>query len=79
MEFLAKQDLHFKPSLYIPQLEKDDYTIDYNTNRNWVVTIPSGKCLLFKADTRLIMGIPYLDICDNYKALVLIQTDHENF
>eukprot|EP00957_Ditylum_brightwellii_P025141 1902851-Ditylum_brightwellii.AAC.1 len=24
--------------LSIPQLEKDGYTIDYNTKRNWVVT-----------------------------------------
>eukprot|EP00957_Ditylum_brightwellii_P042554 3222072-Ditylum_brightwellii.AAC.1 len=29
--------------LSIPQLEKDGYTINYNTKRNWVVTTPSGK------------------------------------
>eukprot|EP00957_Ditylum_brightwellii_P022656 1708533-Ditylum_brightwellii.AAC.1 len=29
--------------LSILQLEKDGYTIDYNTKRNWVVTTPSGK------------------------------------
>eukprot|EP00957_Ditylum_brightwellii_P047234 3587883-Ditylum_brightwellii.AAC.1 len=29
--------------LSIPQLKKDGCTIDYNTKRNWVVTMPSGK------------------------------------
>ena len=52
--------------LSIPQLEKDGYTIDYNTKRNWVVTTPLGKCLLFKSDTGLCAGMPYLDICENY-------------
>ena len=58
--------------LSIPQLEKDGYTIDYNIKRNWVVTTPSGKCLLFKTDTRLCAGMQYLDIRENHEALVLI-------
>ena len=37
--------------LYIPQLKKYGYTIDYNTKRDWVVTTPEGKCLLFQKDT----------------------------
>ena len=65
--------------LSIPQLEKDGYTIDYNTKRNWVVMMPSGKCLLFKADTGLCAGMPYLDIRENRDKLVLIQTVCENF
>ena len=56
--------------LSIPQLEKDGYTINYNTKRNWVVTTPSGKCLLFKADTGICVRMPYLDIWGNYEALV---------
>ena len=65
--------------LSIPQLEKDGYTIDYNTKRNWVVMTSSGKCLLFKSHTGLCVGMPYLDICENHEALVLIQTVPENF
>ena len=65
--------------LSIPQLEKDGYTIDYNTKRNWVVTTPTGKCLLFKSDTGLCAGMPYLDIRENHEALVLIQTVRKNF
>ena len=39
--------------LSIPQLEKDGYTIYYNTKRDWVVTMTSGKCILFKSNTML--------------------------
>ena len=65
--------------LSIPQLEKDGYTIDYNTKCDWVVTTPTGKCLLFKSDTGMCAGMPYLDIRENHKALVLIQTVRDNF
>mmetsp|Transcript_35164 Transcript_35164/g.35374 ORF Transcript_35164/g.35374 Transcript_35164/m.35374 type:complete len:249 (+) Transcript_35164:788-1534(+) len=65
--------------LSIPQLEKDGYTIDCNTKKNWVVKTPSGKCLMFKTDTGLCAGIPYLDTRENHEALVLIQTVRENF
>ena len=65
--------------LSIPQLEKDGCTINYNTKKNWVFTTPKGKCFLFKLDTGLCTGMPYLDICENHEALVLIQTVYENF
>ena len=65
--------------LYIPQLEKDGYTIDYNTKRDWVVTTPEGKCLLFKKETGMCEGMPYLDVRDNHEALVLLQTVREKF
>ena len=65
--------------LSIPQLEKDGYTIDYNTKRDWFVTTPTGKCLLFKSDTGMCAGMPYLDIRENHEALVLIQTVRDNF
>ena len=66
--------------LSISQLEKDGYTIDYNTKRDWVVRTPSGKCLLFKSDsTGLCAGMPYLDIRENHEALVLILTACKNF
>jgi len=78
MELLAKQERHCKP-FSIPQLKKDGYTIDYNTKRDWVVTTPTGKCLLFKLDTGLCAGMPYLDIRENHEALVLIQTVRKNF
>ena len=65
--------------LSIPQLEKDRYTVDYNTKRDWVVPTPACKCLLFKADTGMCKGMLYLDICENHEALVLVQTVCDNF
>ena len=65
--------------LSILQLEKDGYTVDYNSKRDWVVTTPAGKCLLFKPDTGMCAGMPYLDICENHEALVLVQTVRDNF
>ena len=65
--------------LSITQLEKDGYNIDYNTKRDWVVTTPEGKCLLFKKDTGMCEGMPYLDVRDNHEALVLLQTVREKF
>ena len=41
--------------------------------------MPSSKCLLFKLDTGLCAGMPYLDIRENNEALVLIQTVRKNF
>ena len=64
--------------LSVHQLEKDGYSVDYNTKRDWVITIPSSKCLLFKLDTVIFTGMPYLDIRENHEALVLIQTVREN-
>ena len=62
--------------LSIPQLEKDGYTIDYNTKRDWVVTTPEGKCFFLK-ETGMCKGMPYLDVRDNHEALFLLQTVRE--
>ena len=48
--------------LSVPQLEKDGFVIDYNTNRDWVVTTPTGEKILFKKDTGLCEGMPYIDM-----------------
>ena len=65
--------------LSIPQLEKDGYLIDYNTKRDWAVTTPEGKTLLFKKDVGTCKGMPYLDIHENHNALALIQTICKKF
>ena len=65
--------------LSIPQLEKDGYLINYNIERDWDVTTPEGKTLLFKKDVGTCKEMPYLDICDNHDALAMIQTVCENF
>ena len=49
-------------TLSIPQLKKNGYVIDYNTNLYWVVTTPEGKTLILQKDVGMCEGIPYLDI-----------------
>ena len=65
--------------MYIPQLEKDGYIIDYKSKRDWSVTTPEGKTLLFKKYVGMCKGMPYLDIRDNHYTLVMIQTIRERF
>ena len=65
--------------LSIPQLEKYGYGIDYNTKLNWVITTLEGKTLLFQKYVGMCKGIPYLDICGNHDAFVMIQTVREKF
>ena len=48
--------------LSILQLEEDGYVVDYNTNRDWVVTTPQGEKIKFKRDTGLCNHMPYIDM-----------------
>ena len=57
--------------LSIPQLERDGYTVDYNTKRNWVVTTPEGKEIVFKRDTGLCDRMPYIDLRDNDDGVIM--------
>ena len=41
----------------IPLLDKDEYVIDYKTNRDWVVTTPEGKTISFQKDVGMCKGI----------------------
>ena len=48
--------------LSIPQLEQDGLVIGYNTKRNWTVTTPQGKEIVFRKDIGLCEGMPYIDM-----------------
>ena len=65
--------------LPIPQLEKDGYVVDYNTKRDWVVTTPSGKEIVFKRDTSICNGMPYIDMKEHQEAFAMVETVHEHF
>ena len=58
--------------IYIPQLEKDEYVIYYNTNRDWIVTTPEGKTLFSQKYVGMCKRIPYLDVRGNHNAFVII-------
>ena len=65
--------------LSIPQLEKDGFEIDYNTKRDWVVKTPAGKTIVFKRDTGLCEGMPYIDMREHQDAFAMVQTVRKNF
>ena len=65
--------------LSTPQLERDGYEIDYNTKREWVVTTPSGESIVFKRDTGVCAGMPYINMCEHHEGFAMIETVHKNF
>ena len=65
--------------LSIPQLERDGYEIDYNTKRNWVVTTPSGELIVFKHDTGVCAGMPYIDMRKHHEGFAMIEMVRKNF
>ena len=52
--------------LSLPQLERDGFTIDYNTKKDWVLTTPEGQEIVFKRDTGVAEGMPYIDIREQH-------------
>ena len=58
--------------LSVPQLEADGFTIDYNTNRDWVVTTPEGEEIVFKKDTGKCKVFTFI-VMDSQESLELLQ------
>ena len=65
--------------LLIPFLEACGYTVDYNTAREWVVTTPEDKDIVFERDTGLCDRMPYIDMRDHEDAVLMVQTVRKNF
>ena len=57
----------------VPQLESDSFTIEYNTNRDWVVTTSEGEEIVFKKETGKYKGFPFIEM-DSQEALALLQS-----
>ena len=60
--------------LSIPQLEEDDYVIDYNTKRDWLVTTPQGDVIRFKRDTGLCNRMLYTNLCESRAGVIMLET-----
>ena len=60
--------------LSILQLEQDRFVIDYNPNRNWTVTATQGKEIVFKKDTGLCEGMPYIDMRGHQEGAAMLET-----
>ena len=65
--------------LSIPKLEQDGFVIDYNTKRNWTVTTPQGKEIVFKKGKGLCEGMPYIDMCEHQEGVAMLETVRKNF
>ena len=66
--------------LSIPELEAHGYKVEKHTNRDWVVTSPQGKRTIFKCDTGLCKGMPYIDLREHgEEGLALVSTVRERF
>ena len=62
-----------------PQMERDGYEIDYNTKHEWVVTTPSGELIVFKRDTGVCAGMPYINMREHCEGFAMIKTVRKNF
>ena len=53
--------------LSIPMLEKARYIVTTHTYGKWVVISPEGEEVIFKRDTGLCRGMPYIDLQNKRK------------
>ena len=60
-------------------LEKTSYVVSGHTKTDWVVFTPKGMKLVFKRDTELCKGMPYIDQRTNKAGLVMINPVRKNY
>ena len=60
-------------------LEKAGYIVASHTKKDWVVFTPKGKKIVFKRDTGVCKGMPYIDLRTNKAGLAMINTVRKNF
>ena len=68
--------------LSLPQLERDGFTIKYQTNSDWIITSPQGKEIVLKKDTGRCDRFPYLDVrgySQGQDDVAMVQTVRENY
>ena len=49
-----------------------------HTDNDWKVTTPRGGIIVFKRDTRVCKGMPYIDLREHVEGLVMIETVQKN-
>ena len=60
-------------------LEKAGYIVASHTKKDWVVFTPKGKKIVFKRDTGVCKGMPYIDLRTYKAGLAMINTVRKNF
>ena len=59
-------------------LEADGCEVSTTTKRNWVVQPPSGEEIVFKRDSGVCKGMPYIDLREHMNGFELIETIEGN-
>ena len=62
----------------IPMLEVDGYKVSMTTNKDWIVRTPSGEEIVFKQDSGVCKGMPYIDLRKHMSGFALIETIEGN-
>ena len=65
--------------LSIPMLENAMYIVSTHTKGDWVVTTPKVKKIIFKRDTGVCKGMPYIILCEYKEGISMIETFRKKF
>ena len=65
--------------LSIPMLEDAGYIVSTHTKGDCVVTTPKGKKIVFKRDTGVCKGIPYINLREHKEVISMIDTVRKKF
>ena len=65
--------------LSIFMLEDEGYIVSTHTKGDWVITTPKGKKLIFKRDTGVCKGIPYINLREHKEGISMIKTVRKKF
>ena len=58
----------------IPMLEADGCEVSMNTKEDWIVRTPAGEEIVFKRDSGVCKGMPYIDLHEHMHGFTLIET-----
>ena len=61
-----------------PMLEEARYKMSTHTDRDWEVTTLKGEVIVFKRDTGVCKGMPYIDLQDQKEGSAMIETVKKN-
>ena len=65
--------------LSIPMLEDAGYIVSIHTKGDWFVTTPKGKKIIFKRDTGVCKGMPYINLRKQKEGIRMIETVRKKF
>ena len=63
----------------IPMLEDAGYIVSTHTKGDWVVTTPKGKKIVFKRDTGVCKGMPYINLRKHKEGMNMIEMVRKKF